>query len=97
MNDSLRVIQFFLSPTSTPAIFEVSTDSSDNLFCNCPGYAGRHTCKHTVFVKARIDNNNGVYPMEISTKATKEDAEKAKKSNKDFREFVLKFGKIEVC
>jgi hypothetical protein len=47
-------------------------------------------------VQARIDSNNGAYPLAISDRATKEDALKAKESNLEFREFVIKFGKIEV-
>lgn len=96
--EEVRLIQVFLSPTATPGpnVFEVSSNTNGVLFCNCPGFKGRNTCKHTKFVKARIDSNNGHYPLEISKKATEEDAEKAKKSPEDFRQFVIRFGKIEV-
>jgi hypothetical protein len=94
-----RVVQFFLTPGNTPSlgIFEVSSDATESLKCSCPGFSGRKSCKHTRFVQARIDGNNGVYPMEISTRATQADADKARESNESFREFVLKYGKIEVC
>lgn len=98
--DDMRVIQFFLSPSNSPGpgIYEVSASKSqDKLSCNCPGFNGRSTCKHTKFVQARIDSNDGSYPMEISTKATKEAAKKATESNEAFRDFLLKYGKIEVC
>jgi hypothetical protein len=93
-----RLVQMFLSqsPTPGPGIFEVSADDPGKLYCTCPGYAGRKSCKHTKFVQARIDSNNGSYPLAISDRATKEDALKAKESNQEFREFVIKFGKIEV-
>lgn len=93
-----RLIQVFLSPTATPgpSIFEVSSGSDGDLYCTCAGYKGRTTCKHTRFVKARIDSNNGSYPLEISKAASEEDAEKAKESPEAFRQFVLKFAKIEV-
>jgi len=94
-----RLVQVFLSQSQTPgpSIYEVSTDvTGDKLTCTCPGYKGRSTCKHVKFVQARIDSNNGNYPLEISNRATKDDAEKAKLSNEEFREFIIKFGKIEV-
>jgi hypothetical protein len=94
----LRVVQLFLSPSNSagPGIFEVSNTPSGDLVCDCPGFTGRKTCKHTKFVRIRQENNNGVYPLEISTRATKEEAAEAAKSNKTFRDFVVKYGKIEV-
>jgi hypothetical protein len=94
----LRLVQVFLSQTQTPGpgIFEVSADEDGGLYCTCPGYLARSSCKHTKFVNARIDGNNGNYPLEISNRATDDDAADAKRSNKAFRAFILKFGKIEV-
>jgi len=93
-----RLVQVFLSPSQTPGpgIFEVSADDAGGIYCTCPGYKGRKTCKHTRFVQARIDSNNGTYPLEISSRATKEDATRAKESNDKFRDFVIRFGRIEV-
>ena len=98
VSQGTRLVQVFLSQSQTtaPGIYEVALDEKNVLVCTCPGYQGRSTCKHAKFVKARIDTNNGTYPLEISDRATKEDAETAKKSNKHFREFVIRFGKIEV-
>ena len=96
--DYIRLIQVFLSPTATPgpSIYEVTSTSTGYLTCTCSGFKGRQTCKHTRFVQARIDSNNGTYPLEISKRATEEDADKAQTSSEAFREFVIKFGKIEV-
>jgi len=93
-----KLIQVFLSQTQSPGpgIYEVSGDEQGTLFCTCPGFRGRSTCKHSRFVKSRIDGNNGTYPLEISSRATEEDAAKAKKSAQNFREFVIKYGRIEV-
>lgn len=98
MSEDRRLIQVFLTQQQTPGpgIFEVSSDKSDNLYCTCAGFKGRHFCKHVKFVKARIETNGGTYPLEISTRATPEDAVKAQESNPAFREFVIKYGKIEV-
>ena len=93
-----KLIQVFLSQSQTPGpgVYEVSADTSGNLLCTCPGFKGRKSCKHSKFVQARIDSNNGTYPLEISKRATDEDTEKAKESLENFREFVIKFAKIEV-
>ena len=93
-----RLVQVFLSQTQTPGpgIYEVSTDENAVLYCTCPGYKGRKTCKHTKYVQAKIDNNNGSYPLEISNRATEEEAQEAKLSNDAFRKFIIKYGKIEV-
>jgi hypothetical protein len=98
VSEELRLIQVFLTQQQTPgpSIFEVSTDKDDNLYCTCAGFRGRSFCKHVKFVKARIETNGGTYPLEISTKASREDAEKAQESNSTFRNFVIKYGKIEV-
>ena len=97
-DDKLRLVQVFLSNTKTPGpgIYEVSVDKEDVLHCNCPGFMSRSKCKHVNFVNNRIESNNGSYPLEISSKATQEDASHAQESNKAFREFVVKFGRIEV-
>jgi len=94
----MRLVQLFLSPSQTagPGIYEVTSDPKGNLYCTCPGFIGRNSCKHSKFVGSRIDDNDGHYPLEISSRATDEDTAKAKASNEAFREFVIKFGKIEV-
>ena len=98
MDQETKLIQVFLSKdaASVPNIFEVSTNKGGDLVCSCPGFHGRGSCKHTKFVQDRIDGNDGHYPLEISKRATQEDADKARDSSEAFREFIIKFGKIEV-
>lgn len=99
MSGDFRLIQVFLSDSlgnPGPGIFEVSGDDEGAFMCTCPGYKVRETCKHIRVVKTRIENNGGKYPLELSTKATTEEASEAMRSNEDFRKFILKYGKIEV-
>lgn len=93
-----RLVQVFLSQGNTPGpgIFEVSNTPDGTLLCTCAGFKGRKTCKHTKFVQARMDANNGNYPIEISSKVSPEDAEKASLSDDDFREFIINYGRIEI-
>jgi hypothetical protein len=98
MTDDFRLVQVFLPQQnlSGPGIYEVSVGDTDEFNCTCPGFSGRAKCKHVEFVKARIETNNGTYPLEISSRATTDDAAKAQKSSNHFREFIIKFGKVEV-
>ena len=98
MTDDFRLVQVFLPNINVtgPGIYEVSITDTDSFHCTCPGFSSRNRCKHVSFVKARIDTNHGTYPLEISSRATSDDADKARQSNKDFREFIIKFGKVEV-
>lgn len=93
-----KLIQVFLSQSMSPGpgIYEVTTTDGNKFSCTCPGFVGRSSCKHTKFVDARVENNHGSYPLELSSRATKEDADLAKTSPEEFRKFVIKYGKIEV-
>ena len=93
-----RTVQFFISETLNPGgIYEVKINADKALICTCPGFAGRGICNHTKFVSARVKQNKGTYPLEVSTRCTKEEAEQAVESHEAFREFIIKYGKIEVC
>jgi hypothetical protein len=98
VNNNLRLVQVFLSQSQTPGpgIFEVSANDNGGLSCTCPGFFGRKSCKHTKLVSARIEQNHGNYPLEILSKATPEEADLARKSNEDYRNFIIRYGKIEV-
>jgi hypothetical protein len=97
-NTDLKLVQIFLSQStaSAPAVFEVSLTPYDSFHCTCPGYRSKEACIHINFVETRIAGNNGVYPLEISNKASQEELDKSSESNEEFRKFILKFGKIEV-
>lgn len=94
-----RLIQVFLSQrsgTPGPGIFEVSGTDDQHFKCTCPGYEVRSHCRHIRHVQQKIADNGGTYPLELSTKATNEEAQKAMTSNDEFRKFILKYGRIEV-
>lgn len=98
MTSNERLVQVFLSESSAPGpgIFEVSWADNGRLSCTCPSFSTRKQCKHTKFVEARLESNNGNYPLEILSKATEAEAAKAKLSKEEYRQFIIKYGKIEV-
>lgn len=97
--EDLKLVQIFLSqsPSPTPGIYEVNLIQGGDFICTCPGYTGKTNCMHVRFVKRRVKENNGTYPLEISVKCSSEDKNRATESPEAFRNFVIKFGKIETC
>lgn len=89
-----QATQLFLSDTGVHEV-EVNVSSS-KLRCNCNGYGSRSSCKHVRFVRSRMDDNGGIYPTEISNKASKLDAAVASKDPNAFRQLLINYGKIEV-
>ena len=89
-----QTTQLFLSENGVHEV-EINMSSHD-LRCTCPGFGGRKACKHTRFVKQRMNENGGVYPTEISTRASKIDALMASQDPVAFRQLLINYGKIEV-
>ena len=94
MTNDWQTTQIFLSDNG---VFEVEVSASTyRLRCGCDGYSSRLRCKHTRFVKQRMNENGGVYPTEVSNRASKVDSLIASKDPKAFRELLIHYGKIEV-
>jgi len=98
MKPDTKLLQVFLSPkdSPTPVISEVYLGPKEKLICTCPGYRGRSSCKHIIFVKKRIEDHDGNYPLAVAKGAPKTEVEKAMTSPENFRKFVVAYGKIEV-
>jgi len=89
-----RTVQVFLSPTG---VFEVQLTSGDpEARCNCATYILRNNCKHTRFVKARMAENDGNYAILVPDNVPEDIAQQAQESPEKFREFVLKYARVEV-
>lgn len=89
-----QTTQLFLSGDG---VQEVSINVANHrLRCTCAGFDIRSNCKHTRFVRQRMDENGGIYPTEVSTKASKIDTVIASQDPILFRDLLINFGKIEV-
>jgi hypothetical protein len=98
VKNEVRLVQVFLTKdraAQDSGIYEVSISSDRKILCTCPGWLSLNRCKHSDIVRARLDED-GNYPFEISERATKKEGEIANISNEKFREFIIKYGKIEV-
>ena len=78
------------------SLFEVNTDENKDLSCTCPAFGIKSSCKHTRLVSRRIKENKGVYPFFWSEKINHDEVTKALNSEQDFRDLVIKYGKVEV-
>jgi len=89
-----RTVQVFLSHKGS-GIYEVElTLDGAATRCNCPTFRSRHTCRHVKFVESKMDN--GSYPIMVHPAAREEDLSAQVHDRERFRNFVLKYAKIEV-
>lgn len=98
LSTEVKLVQMFLNDTQVPgpSIYEVGISNEGKIICNCPGFKGRSSCKHSKLVKVRMELNNGTYIPTLSPDVTDEDIAQAHLSNKHSREFIIKFGIPEV-
>ena len=91
-----RTVQVFIS-NQAAGIFEVEIDTnSRDIRCSCPVWKKTMTCKHVKFVDLRMRDNDGHYSIQIPSDIPEDMAIDASDDATTFREFVLKYAKIEV-
>jgi hypothetical protein len=90
-----RLLQVFLSPTAR-GIFEVSANALGKLHCTCPGYRVRLRCKHLEYVVERLIRNGGEYSLIVPAGLDADFCAEAMRDPDTFREFVLRYGSVEV-
>jgi len=96
MKTSWRTVQLFISAQAA-GIFEVEVDTqTKKLRCSCPKWKKQFNCKHTRFVEDRMYMNAGHYSILVPEEIPEELALEASDSAEKFREFVVKYAKIEV-
>ena len=96
MTSPWRTVQQFISAHGS-GVFEVAldTDTKDTR-CTCPVWNKRGTCKHTTFVKMKMMVNQGHYSIRVSNDVSEDLAIEVSDDPEKFREFIIKYGKIEV-
>jgi len=96
-----KVVQFFLTnDDELPALYEVHlVKESRRLVCTCPGFKGRDICKHIKFVRSRItsDGVTSHYALRLDEDTPEPVLESvAKMSPQEYRDFISRYGIIEV-
>lgn len=96
MQTAWRTAQLFIS-SQAAGVFEVDVNTETReLRCSCPVWQKTNICKHSIFVSRRIAMNNGHYSIQIPYEIPEEMAIEANETPEKFREFILKYAKIEV-
>ena len=96
MKSSWRTVQLFISSQGA-GVFEVEVDTeTKDVRCTCPVFAKNTSCKHTSFVNNKMRFNNGHYSILVPTEVSEELAVDASEDAEKFRDFVVKYAKVEV-
>ena len=95
VSSAWRTVQQFISAQGAGVFeVEVETDTKETR-CTCPVYAKRDSCKHIQFVNDKI-KYTGHYSIMVPNEVPEEMALEANSDPDKFREFVVKYAKIEV-
>ena len=95
MTNDWRTVQLFLEPYGVAEV-EVDSKNPKLIRCTCPSYNSVRGCNHTKYVKKNMQENDGHYTVSIPVEVDDEDAIAATSSASAFRDFIIKYGKVEV-
>jgi hypothetical protein len=95
MDISWRTVQLFLEEDGVVEV-EVDQDNHSKVRCTCAGFLRAARCKHTKYVKNHMAENDGHYSVQIPVDIDDDEAFKAIQSAASFRDFIIKYGKVEV-
>jgi len=103
MDSNYRTIQVFLNKKlnidGAPEVYEVSihADGPTDIRCSCSTFGNIGYCTHSIKVSKKIEKNNGSFGLLVPENVPDELAHQAFSSSESSREFILKYGKIEIC
>ena len=96
MESPWRTVQLFIS-SQAAGVFEVEVDTgTKRVRCNCPVWKKTLKCKHVNFVNKKMELNNGHYSILVPSEVPEELASQANIDPKTFRDFVVRYAKVEV-
>lgn len=90
-----RTVQLFLDNNG---VFEVQVDSLSKFLvrCSCRGEKPQAKCAHAKFVRENMMANDGHYTVHIPAEVDEDIAAEAMADAEAFRNFIIKYGKVEV-
>lgn len=95
MDIQWRTVQIFLEDYGVVEV-EIDQDNSQKARCTCPQFDKSARCKHTKYVKSVMAENDGHYAIQVKTEVNENDAVVAMLDATAFRDFVVKYAKVEV-
>jgi hypothetical protein len=91
-----RTVQFFINEEMGTSEVMVDALNSKKVRCTCPKFNKRAGCKHTKWVKEKMERTGGIFNLVIPPEVPDEEAMDALDDMLLFRELVIKYGKPEV-
>jgi hypothetical protein len=90
-----RTVQLFLSDDG---VHEVQLDLEDNRNqrCTCKKFQSFKNCRHVKWVEEAILEAGGHFSVEISTEIDDDEAVDAFDTPEKFRNFIIRYGRVEV-
>ena len=95
MTISWRTVQLFISEDGIAEV-EVDAEFNDKVRCNCKAFAASSRCRHSKYVKNRMDEGDGHYIVQVPEDVDDNEALTAMKDPAKWRDFVIKYGEVEV-
>lgn len=95
MDIKWRTVQFFMSLEGIAEV-EVDADNPQKVRCSCSNFGNSGRCKHSKFIKKQMDENDGHYNIQIPANVSDEEAIAAMGDTAAFRNFIMKYAKVEV-
>jgi hypothetical protein len=95
MNISWRTVQMFISDEGVAEV-EVDAELNDKIRCSCKAYSVSSKCRHSKFVKNRMNEGDGHYIVQVPEDVDDNEAITAMKDPSKWRAFVIQHGEIEV-
>lgn len=95
MDIEWRTVQLFLDNDGVAEV-EIDAENNKKVRCSCKGFMASGRCKHAKFVRHRMGTNNGLYSIEIPEEVPDEVALAAMGDASQFRDFILKYARVEV-
>jgi hypothetical protein len=90
-----RTVQLFLDDSGVSEV-EIDAEDSTNVRCSCKSFFKSSRCKHIKYVRNEIESNDGNYAIKVPVDIDDDEALEAMSSSETFREFIIKYGKVEV-
>lgn len=95
MDIEWRTVQLFLDDDGVAEV-ELDADNSAKMRCTCKAFSVSARCKHTKYVRKHLEANSGHYSILIPEDIDDEIALSAMEDPSAFRDFIIRYGKVEV-
>jgi hypothetical protein len=95
MDIAWRTVQLFISLDGVAEV-EVDAENHEKIRCSCKNFVATARCRHSKYVKNRMNDGNGHYEVQVPEDVDDDEAINAMADPIKWRSFVIKHGEVEV-